>query len=54
MKISLFDTFQKNDKISYAYRLIFQSFDRTLVEAEVNTLMQKVYDKLKAEGFEIR
>lgn len=54
IKISRFDRFDKDGKISLAYRLIFQSFDRTLVETEVNTQMEKVYAKLKAEGFEIR
>jgi phenylalanyl-tRNA synthetase beta chain len=54
VKISLFDQFQKGEKTSYAFRLIFQSFDRTLTEAEVNPIMEKIYAILKAKGFEIR
>jgi phenylalanyl-tRNA synthetase beta chain len=53
-KISLFDRFQKADKTSLAFRLIFQSFDKTLEDSEANTAMEKVYVALKAKGFEIR
>jgi phenylalanyl-tRNA synthetase beta chain len=52
--ISLFDTFSKEGRISLAFRLIFQSFERTLTEAEANDAMHKVSEKLKAQGFEIR
>jgi phenylalanyl-tRNA synthetase beta chain len=54
VKIALFDTFQKGDKVSYAFRLIFQSFEKTLTDEEVNGVMEKVYEALKAKGFEIR
>jgi len=54
VKISLFDRFEKGGKISLAYRIIFQSFDRTLTEVEVNEIMGKVSSALKAQGFEIR
>ena len=53
-KVMLFDRFEKGGKTSLAYRIIFQSFDRTLTEAEVNAVMEKVSAKLKGEGFEIR
>lgn len=52
--IFLFDTFEKEGRISLAFRLIFQSFDRTLTEEEANNAMEKVSAKLKAQGFEIR
>ncbi len=60
VKISLFDKFEKAAKdgapakTSLAFRLIFQSFDRTLTDDDANAAMEKVYSKLKAEGFEIR
>ncbi|HVU80176.1 MAG TPA: phenylalanine--tRNA ligase subunit beta [Candidatus Paceibacterota bacterium] len=54
VKISLFDQFQKGEKISFAFRLVFQSFERTLTEAEVNQIMEHVSAKLKEQGFEIR
>jgi phenylalanyl-tRNA synthetase beta chain len=53
-KISLFDRFEKGEKTSLAFRIIFQSFDRTLTESEVNEIMQKISMILSAKGFEIR
>jgi phenylalanyl-tRNA synthetase beta subunit len=41
VKISLFDTFTKEGRTSLAFRLIFQSFERTLVETEVNEITKK-------------
>ncbi len=54
VKADLFDTFTKAGRTSLAFRLIFQSFDRTLVETEVSERMEKVSAALKAKGFEIR
>jgi len=53
-KVTLFDRFEKAGKVSLAYRIVFQSFDRTLTEVEVNEIMEKVSSALKAKGFEIR
>lgn len=53
-KVVLFDRFEKEGKISLAYRIIFQSFDRTLTEAEVNQIMATVSGILVDKGFEIR
>lgn len=52
--VRLFDRFQKGEKLSLGFRLIFQSFDKTLEDSEANTAMEKVYAALKAKGFEIR
>jgi phenylalanyl-tRNA synthetase beta chain len=54
VRISLFDRFQKGDKTSLAYRLIFQSFEKTLSDEDANAAMEKVYAALKEKGFEIR
>lgn len=54
VRSSLFDEFTKGEKVSYAFRLVFQSFERTLTEVEVNAIMEKIYASLKAKGFEIR
>jgi phenylalanyl-tRNA synthetase beta chain len=54
VKVSLFDRFEKADKLSLAFRLIFQSFDRTLVDAEVNTSMQQITEKVTASGWQVR
>ncbi|MCX6717221.1 MAG: phenylalanine--tRNA ligase beta subunit-related protein [Candidatus Taylorbacteria bacterium] len=60
IKNNLFDVFNKkmedgSIKISYAYRLIFQSYERTLSDNEVNTIMQKITDKLNSKlGWQVR
>ena len=43
----LFDEFKKDGKISYAFRLIFQSYERTLTDAEINEIMAKITNKIK-------
>jgi len=54
LKSTLFDKFEKGEKTSLAFRLIFQSFERTLTDEEINPLMQKVSTALTEKGFEIR
>lgn len=53
-RVALFDRFEKGEKVSLAFRIVFQSFERTLTEAEANAVMEKVSNALKAKGFEIR
>jgi phenylalanyl-tRNA synthetase beta chain len=43
----IFDEFKKEDKISYAFRIVFQSYDRTLTDQEVNDIMTKISNKIK-------
>ena len=58
----LFDEFKKlappelggGTKISYAFRIVFQSYERTLTDSEVNKIMDKVSEKLKSSGWEVR
>jgi phenylalanyl-tRNA synthetase beta subunit len=51
----LFDEFKKDGKTSYAFRLVFQSYDRTLTDAEVNKIMDKINDKIKEKnGWRVR
>jgi phenylalanyl-tRNA synthetase beta chain len=50
----LFDEFKKEGKVSYAFRLIFQSFEKTLTDEEVGKVMDSITDGLKAKGFEVR
>jgi hypothetical protein len=52
--VRLFDRFEKQERVSLAFRLIFQSFEKTLTEAEANDAMAKVAATLKTQGFEIR
>jgi phenylalanyl-tRNA synthetase beta chain len=57
-RIDLFDTFEKSvegiKKTSYAFRLVFQSKEKTLTDEDVNTMMEPYYQALKAKGYEIR
>jgi phenylalanyl-tRNA synthetase beta chain len=50
----LVDKFSKNGKISYAFRLIFQSYDKTLTDEEINAIMSKITEKISSLGFEVR
>ena len=55
IRFAMFDKFTKGDKTSYAFRLVFQSNEKTLTEEEINAVMNPVYETLKAQsGFEIR
>jgi phenylalanyl-tRNA synthetase beta subunit len=52
---NLFDEFKKDGKISYAFRTIFQSFDRTLTDAEINEIMTKVTNEINTKlGWQVR
>ena len=56
---SLFDTFKKTFedstiKMSYAFRLVIQSFEKTLTDDEANEIANKTYNDLKEKGWEIR
>lgn len=58
----LFDRFEKKnketgeiEKVSYAFRTIFQSPERTLTDDEVNNIMERITVALNAEeGFQVR
>ncbi|HTE49111.1 MAG TPA: phenylalanine--tRNA ligase subunit beta [Candidatus Paceibacterota bacterium] len=51
----LFDEFKKGNQTSYAFRLVFQSYDRTLTDAEVNEIMNKISHKIKENnGWQVR
>lgn len=52
--VELFDQFQKGERISYAFHLVFQSFDKTLTDEEANAVMEKIYTAVKAKGWEVR
>lgn len=55
IKSDLFDVFSKvlpdgKKMTSYAYRLIFQSYERTLTDEEVNAIMEKITLKMNANN----
>lgn len=50
----LIDQFQKDGRYSYAFRFIFQSYEKTLTDNDVEGEWNKILDLIKKEGFEIR
>ncbi len=58
IRIDLFDTFTKETddikKTSLAFRLVFQSYEKTLTDEEVNVMMKPYYEVLEGKGYEIR
>lgn len=50
----LIDKFSKENKISYAYRLVFQSYEKTLTDHDIMVIMDAIYAKIKESGFEVR
>lgn len=43
----MFDSFTKEGKTSYGFRMIFQSYDKTLTDVEVNSIMENITNKIK-------
>lgn len=60
VKEMLFDVFEKampdgTKKISYAFRLVFQSHEKTLTEEEINWIMKGITDEMNGkEGWQVR
>lgn len=54
VRSDLFDTFQKGDKQSLAFRLVFQSFSETLTDGDANDRMESVYQAVKEKKWEVR
>ena len=50
----LFDEYQKANKKSLAFRLVFQASDRTLTDTEVNKVMEKVTAAVSKNGWQVR
>lgn len=50
----LFDTFTKDGRTSCAFRLVFQSFERTLTDEDITPVMTAIYSSLTERGYEIR
>ncbi len=54
VKTKLFDVYKKEDKTSFAYRLVFQSNEKTLTDAEINVIMESINKDLSDKGWEVR
>jgi phenylalanyl-tRNA synthetase beta subunit len=50
----LFDTFTKDGKTSYAFRMVFQAQNKTLSESDITPIMENIYTALRDAGYEIR
>ncbi len=53
-RLDQFDTFEKEGRTSYAFRLVFQSMERTLTDDEVNIIMETISASLRSAGYEVR
>jgi phenylalanyl-tRNA synthetase beta subunit len=53
-RVDMFDRFEKGGRVSYGFRIVFQSYEKTLDSAEADAFMQSVYDAVRAKGFEVR
>lgn len=54
VRTRLFDEFTKDGRTSYAFRLVFQSNEKTLTDGEVNEEMERVYTAVKEKDWEVR
>ncbi len=54
VRLDLFDVFIKEEKKSYAFRLVFQSSKYTLSDAEVNSIMEKITSATRLNGWQVR
>ena len=52
--VELFDQFKKDDRISYAFHLVFQSFEKTLTDAEANEVMTRITTDVEKRGWQVR
>lgn len=52
--VHLFDQFKRGGRVSYAFRLVLQSFEKTLTDEEANAVMERVYTTVKGRGWEVR
>jgi phenylalanyl-tRNA synthetase beta subunit len=50
----LFDSFTKDGKTSFAYHLVFQSYEKTLTDQEINSIMEKITEKIISLGWQVR
>lgn len=50
----LFDSFTKEGRTSFAYRLVFQSNEKTLTDDEINIIMDNITKKITELGYEVR
>jgi phenylalanyl-tRNA synthetase beta subunit len=54
MRLDQFDRFEKEGRVSLAFRLVFQSMERTLTDEEINGVMAGIVEALTKAGYEVR
>lgn len=54
VRLSHLDTFTKEGRTSHAFRLVFQSFEKTLTDTEVQMSMDNLYKTVENQGWEAR
>lgn len=47
----ILDRFEKEGKISFAFRMVFQSYERTLSDEEVSKIMDQINKKVMEKGY---
>ncbi len=47
----ILDRFEKEGKISFAFRMVFQSYERTLSDEEVSKIMDQINQKVMEKGY---
>lgn len=52
--VTLFDVFSKDGKTSYGYRFVFQSYEKTLTEEEVSSIMSSIASVVQSKGWVVR
>lgn len=54
-RIDTFDRFEKEGRVSFAFRLVFESFEKTLADTDIDPVMERVTIALNAqEGWQVR
>jgi len=54
VRIDLFDEFTKDGRTSFAFRLVFQSYEKTLTDEEIGKVMDSVNIAVQEQGWEVR
>ncbi|MEZ4200354.1 MAG: hypothetical protein R3B69_02030 [Candidatus Paceibacterota bacterium] len=54
VRTTLFDEFNKDGKTSFAFRLVFQSKEKTLTDEEINTVMDSIYRAVEEKNWQVR
>lgn len=53
-RVDMFDRFEKEDKVSFAYHLVFLSYEKTLTDSEVGEDMEHISHALTEKEWEVR